>query len=279
MTKKYTYNDWFQGLVNIESEKILIKFKHKPVILSYAHFSVDDRNRIRVEKRMVFNQKVQDLLIKRKESFKLELGRSENKLGYINNCLNSIDEILVGKIPNAKMSEGGIFELENQSEIQNFFQKWLTDVVSNKRTNEKFDFVHSVNSKFKPSLYNQVFAQFLYEFKLYVLNVKLELGYEPINYHDHIFTNGFAYNFFKDLILKFEEINGNLKKADLDFVIYNLKKDNAIYNSVTQYTLIEFFDLNMPELKFSINDFKGRDDTPRKLEIYNIILKQYLNKF
>jgi hypothetical protein len=69
MVEKYSFNDWFFGAINLDTEPLFNIGEEKPIVVNLTNFSELDQKRLLEEKRVIFNKKVEYILDGFKKEF------------------------------------------------------------------------------------------------------------------------------------------------------------------------------------------------------------------
>jgi hypothetical protein len=307
MEKKYSFDDWFSGEVNLDTEPLFYNNKkinnedekssekdNYPKVVSLNSFSVDDQKRIIDVKTESFMSKVHFHYNLFYKSFLKDFEKSQYKLEFINKTINEIDNILNPKqdvISDTRYLFWNVrFDKDNLIMIKEF-----ADLYFLKGKTLDFLFEHSENSKYnlnKDTITNEVYAYSLNKMKKELLKLKYrtlnsnfdsidnfpteEVKIEPKNLDTNIFVNGYGSDLFDNL---FELITDKDNPVpSISFIFRSLKTIKVIKVDVSPSEFVNFIRLNKGII---IDETKIHNRPPKKFItiLRNIINKHYKGVF
>jgi hypothetical protein len=289
MEEKYSFEDWYSGKVNLDTEPLYNVEKDKsPIVVCLNSFSEQDQKRIIETKTSKFKSKVNFQFELFWDSFLRDFEKSKLKIELINQTIIQINNILNPKQKVVSDMRDGFwnvsFEKQNLIRIKEFAHFYLIN-----GTNVDYLFEHSENSKF--NLTDDVITNEVYASSLYLLNEQLkkfkrkyksrsidyldkiinttEVEQEPQNLFPAIFVNGYGYDLFDKI---FELIVDKDKPtSSISFIFHSLKLVDAIKDEVNPIVFMKFICLNKG---VCLDETKLHNRPPNK---FLIILRNLIN--
>ena len=166
---KYTYQNWFEGTVNLISTPFISSDKSLPIEANWDDFSIADIQKIKIKQNEIFLEKVRAFLKANQDDFSFRYESSKLKRQLLNDEKEQCYSVLYAKIPDGhriKLNHWSItIERVDFIEIQEYFNR-----VVKKGNSNSFDFIPSPNFKHQNlnKIPNQVYAQYLWEYYLWL---------------------------------------------------------------------------------------------------------------
>ncbi len=267
MEKKYSYNDWLNGIVYLGYAQIQYAKggKKSPIIVEWKSFGEPDIEKIKAKQKEVFNQEVERLLNKRQLDFKQKYTNSQTKALLLKNELHDLKHLLIStdtyeeevlfKNINVSFSPDQLFM------VKSYINRYITHGKKN-----EYEYIHSPFSKHKGNnVHIQTYSQFWWDYytwlKATFLKNHLKSSFEIKNEHGSTFVNQNAFLVFDSLIKSLGETHSNFS-----FLFRKMYEDGLIHKDSASafsewaekiYKPIKFKS-NLQTLSHSVNNTKLR---------------------
>ena len=281
MSKKYSYNDWWDGKICLSTCVIVTeKNQEKPHVVDWDSIIEPQREEILKKQSELFHNQIENEFEMYKTDFDKKFKNSRIKKRFLEREIKLMKQILFGHL----MDYGDIyvtnhrslsFEKQDLNEIQDYAQRIFIngeDLV--------VDFIHSPSCKYqyldRPS--NQVRAEIYWKHCLFLQNVKKSI-IEPKNPYSEIFKNGYAYNLFVEMKGQFVGDSRKNLGAKYGFIFHNMKYHGdkelkqALKFSVTENIFIAFL---VDDLKIDYKfDRLPKSNPDNKQSAYKLLVDKY----
>ena len=169
--KKYNYNDWWNGLVALETCPIFLKSGENPTVCQWKDFEITDRKKIKEKQEEIFTNTLNEILEKWKKEFDNRYTKSKIPELLLQEELDYFQSVIFFDIENIPYDSPS-FIINRKSGIpillepKCFFltKKYIDDIhIGGKEI--VYDFIHSPNFKFKVNQTPpEIFAEILWNY-------------------------------------------------------------------------------------------------------------------
>lgn len=276
---KYTFEDWWNGGVNLDYENILIEIQEtKPVIAMWENFEDADVQKIKVKQRHLFEEILNREFETKRNDFLNRLQISNMNRQVVNVEMQYFLNYMFSPISFKGRNESGndISQLV-QHMVQTELSLRIRGLFAEDSSN--FQFIESPNSRYKlnwihPKIQAYINFEFFHWLKfLYIPDEVMAQNSSVIKNdstypHPEIFSSHKAYQLF--IALKDSSVRHITRKADYAFIFHKMKAACLINKDIKHRTFIKMLDKNygadIGEEKFQ---YKNQES---KITLFNYFL-------
>ncbi len=231
--KKYTYNDWWKGIIcpaDDNAPEGLIKWKD---------IVATDIIKIKEKQKEIFDSEAEKLFIDLKKIFIDRKNKSKEPYFLIENTLNEIKEILFGKVPKVDMIVTDYLELRIPQTEYKTLRNYIKNIYENGMS-INYNLIFSPNHALK-QLNDPLFdGEGLYRFYKWLDKLSKETDEFSINDGNpfpEIFRDNDSYKLYSEL--KEKLIKNNSLITCHSFIYHTLKYNNHL-KDIRQKAYIDF---------------------------------------
>jgi len=174
MNNKYSFEDWLNGSIILIHSSIFYNSGNtkKPIIVDYSDFYEEDAIKVKNHQRLLFQQRVKNLLSTWQEKFAQSHKTSERKEAFTANTIEYIEEILFGKKNGVHFTTfepyNTTFQNSDLNEIRDYAANFITGGQEYNFQNVQID-----NSKYidTSKIQFELYAQALWEHLKKIKNI------------------------------------------------------------------------------------------------------------